>query len=122
MNNYLTIDSINSIQIDHTSRCNCLCPQCARVSEGIVNPRMPIDELTVEDYKVIFPSTIIKQVELITQCGNYGDIVASNTILDCLEWLRENGSTAHINIMTNGSARTAAWWKRLASIIGLNVL
>ena len=120
MNDYLAIDNIKSIQIDHTSRCNCMCPQCARVSDGIVNPRMPIDELTVEDYKVIFPSTIIKQVELITQCGNYGDIVASNTILDCLEWLRENGSTAHINIMTNGSARTADWWKRLASIIGLN--
>ena len=120
MNDYLAIDNVKSIQIDHTSRCNCMCPQCARVSEGIVNPRMPIDELTVEDYKVIFPSTIIKQVELITQCGNYGDIVASNTILDCLEWLRENGSTAHINIMTNGSARTADWWKRLASIIDLN--
>ena len=120
MNDYLATDNIKSIQIDHTSRCNCMCPQCARVSDGIVNPRMPIDELTVEDYKVIFPSTIIKQVELITQCGNYGDIVASNTILDCLEWLRENGSTAHINIMTNGSARTADWWKRLASIIGLN--
>ena len=119
MNDYLAIDNIKSIQIDHTSKCNCLCPQCARVSNGIVNPRMPIDELTVEDYKVIFPSTIIKQVELITQCGNYGDIVASNTILDCLEWLRENGSTAHINIMTNGSARNADWWKRLASIIGL---
>ena len=120
MNNFFAIDDIKSIQIDHTSRCNCMCPQCARVSEGIVNPRMPIDELTVEDYKVIFPSTIIKQVELITQCGNYGDIVASNTILDCLEWLRENGSTAHINIMTNGSARNMDWWKRLASIIGLN--
>jgi MoaA/NifB/PqqE/SkfB family radical SAM enzyme len=120
MNDYLAIDNVKSIQIDHTSRCNCMCPQCARVSEGIVNPRMPIDELTVEDYKVIFPSTIIKQVELITQCGNYGDIVASNTILDCLEWLRENGSTAHINIMTNGSARNMDWWKRLASIIGLN--
>lgn len=120
MNKYLAIDNIKSIQIDHTSRCNCLCPQCARVNNGVINPRMPIDELTVEDYKVIFPSTIIKQVKLITQCGNYGDIVASNTILDCLEWLRENGSTAHINIMTNGSARNADWWKRLASIIGLN--
>ena len=120
MNDYLAIDNVKSIQIDHTSRCNCMCPQCARVKDGVVNPRMPIDELRVSDYKVIFPSTIIKQVELITQCGNYGDIVSSSTILDCLEWLRENGCTAHINIITNGSARTADWWKRLASIIGLN--
>ena len=89
MNNFFAIDDIKSVQIDHTSRCNCLCPQCARVNKGVVNPCMPIDELTVEDYKVIFPSTIIKQVDIISQCGNYGDIVASNTILDCLEWLRE---------------------------------
>jgi len=120
MTNYLAIDSIQSVQIDHTSRCNLACPQCARIDNGKINEYMPIDELTVEDYKVIFPLSVLKQVKLITQCGNYGDIIASNTILDCLEWLRNNGCTAHINIMTNGSARNTDWWKRLAEIIGLN--
>ena len=115
---YLDISEIESIQIDHTSRCNLLCPQCARVVKGKVNPNLPMGELTVDDYKIIFPKEIIKNIKLITQCGNYGDVVASNTILDCLDWLRTNGYKGHINVITNGSARTASWWKELAKILG----
>jgi len=118
---YLDLSEIRSIQIDHTSRCNLLCPQCARVTgQGKINPVMPIDELTVEDYKVIFPKEIIKNVIRITQCGNYGDVIASNTILDCLDWLRTNEYKGYINVITNGSARTPPWWKELAKILGKN--
>jgi len=115
---YLDLSEIRSIQIDHTSRCNLLCPQCARVDQGKLNPLVPFDELTVEDYKVIFPKEIIKSITLVTQCGNYGDVVASNTFLDCLDWLRTNGYNRHINVITNGSARSADWWKDLAKILG----
>jgi MoaA/NifB/PqqE/SkfB family radical SAM enzyme len=117
---YLDLSEIRSIQIDHTSRCNLLCPQCARVDNGKVNSLVPLDELTVEDYKVIFPKEIIKNITQITQCGNYGDVIASNTILDCLDWLRTNGYNRYINVITNGSARTPAWWKELAKILGKN--
>jgi len=115
---YLELGQIESIQIDHTSRCNLLCPQCARVYKGSVNPEMPIGELTLDDYKAIFTETLIKNVKLITQCGNYGDVIASNNILECLRWLRQQGSNAFINIMTNGSARNKDWWIELADIIG----
>lgn len=116
---YLNINEIESIQIDHTSKCNCLCPQCARVYDGKVNPEMPIGELTVDDYKKIFVPEILKNLKQVTQCGNYGDIIASDTILDCLEWLRSVSDT-NITIMTNGSARNHLWWSRLASILGNN--
>lgn len=115
---YLDISEIRSIQIDHTSRCNLLCTQCARVDRGKLNPLVPMDDLTVEDYKVIFPKEIIKNIIIVTQCGNYGDVVASNTFLDCLDWLRTNGYNRHINVITNGSARSADWWKELAKILG----
>ena len=58
---YLDINDIRAIQIDHTSKCNLLCPQCARVHNGKVNSIMPIDELTVSDYEVMFPKKIIKK-------------------------------------------------------------
>ena len=114
---FLNIEEIESLQIDHTSKCNLLCPQCARVYNGKINPEMPVGELTIDDYKKVFIPQLIKNVKVITQCGNYGDVVASSNILDCLNWLRLQGSKANFNIMTNGSARNKEWWKELAQII-----
>lgn len=114
---YLDINDIRSVQIDHTSKCNLTCPQCARVYNGEKNPEMPIGELTLNDYQAFFNETLIKNVTQITQCGNYGDVVASTNILECLNWLRENGSNARFNIMTNGSLRKTSWWQDLASIV-----
>ena len=49
---YLDIDEITGLHIEHTSKCNLLCPQCARVgSDGKKNPILPLNELTIEDYK-----------------------------------------------------------------------
>ena len=59
---YLDINDIGAVQIDHTSKCNLLCPQCARVDKGVGKSIMPIDELTVSDYEVIFPKNIIKNM------------------------------------------------------------
>lgn len=115
---YLSTEEINFVQIDHTSRCNLMCPQCARVYKGQVNPEMPLGELTVDDYKRIWTPELIKNVHTHVQCGNYGDIVASHTILECLDWLRSQGSEANIIILTNGSARNKEWWTELSRIIG----
>ena len=115
---YLDISEIESVQIDHTSRCNLACPQCARIYNGQPNPEMPLGELSLDDYKNFFTPTLIKNVKQITQCGNYGDVISSSNILECLEWLRSAGSRANITIMTNGSARTTNWWKDLARILG----
>jgi MoaA/NifB/PqqE/SkfB family radical SAM enzyme len=114
---YLNLNEIQSVQIDHTSRCNCLCPQCARVYEGKINPEMPIGELTLEDYKRVFVPELLTNLKQVTQCGNYGDILASDNILECLDWLRSVSDT-NITIMTNGSARNEQWWKSLSKILG----
>jgi len=44
---------IKKLMLDHTSRCNLMCPQCGRVSKDQkVNPGMPITDLTLQDYKI----------------------------------------------------------------------
>lgn len=115
---YLNINEINKIQIDHTSRCNCMCPQCARVVNGnIVNPSMPITDLTLDDYKILlepFDGNI-----QIFHCGNYGDALVSPTWDETFDYSLTK--TKKIRIATNGSMRTPDWWAELAKKSGNKV-
>jgi len=110
---YLNFDEITKIQIDHTSRCNCMCPQCARVVDGkIVNPSMPIDDLTLDDYKVLLEPFDTSKITLF-HCGNYGDALVSPTWDETYEYCIDQG-VKKIRIATNGSMRTPEWWRDLA--------
>lgn len=116
---YLGLADIKSIQLDHTSRCNLMCPQCARVFGSNINPSMPIKDLTVSDYELIFEPFKGKNINIL-HCGNYGDVIASPTFNDTLEWCNNNGFH-DIMIITNGSARSQDWWRDLA-LRGVNVV
>lgn len=107
---YLNVNEIEKIQLDHTSRCNCMCPQCARVFNGkILNPSMPITDLTINDYKILLePFDNIK----LFHCGNYGDALVSPTWDETFEYSLTK--VKQIRIATNGSIRTKDWWQDLA--------
>ena len=108
---YLDIKDITKIQLDHTSRCNCMCPQCARVVNGkLVNPSMPITDLTLDDYKILL-EPFDKNITLF-HCGNYGDALVSPTWDETFDYSLENAKK--IRIATNGSMRTPEWWQELA--------
>ena len=115
--NYLNLNEITQIHFEHTSKCNLLCPQCARVTDdGTVNPYMPIDEMSLDDYKRILTPDVVKHVNHVFWCGNYGDSIASNNFLECLEFVKSTGIEG-IGIVTNASARTPDWWRKLANIL-----
>lgn len=115
--NYIDLNEIACLHIEHTSKCNLLCPQCARVdSNGKKNSILPMEELTIDDYKKILTPEFAKQIERIFWCGNYGDSIASNNFLDCLEFVRHSG-VGGLTLVTNGSARNPAWWTKVAQIL-----
>jgi MoaA/NifB/PqqE/SkfB family radical SAM enzyme len=104
---YIPLDEIKTIQLDHTSRCNLLCPQCARTDNSV----MPIKDLTLDDYKLIFEPFIDKDISIL-HCGNYGDVITSPTFDTTLDWCLKNNFN-NIRIVTNGSARNTSWWREL---------
>jgi len=111
---YLSVNEITKIQLDHTSRCNCMCPQCARVFDGkIVNPSMPITDLTTDDYKILLEPFEKNKITLF-HCGNYGDALVSPTWDETFEYCLSQ-DVKRIRIATNGSMRTPNWWRNLAT-------
>ena len=116
-NVYSSVSTMQYIQVDHTTRCNLLCPQCGRVgTDGKVNKAIPMLELSLEDYKKVFTKSLTKTLERIFFCGNFGDAIASNTFIPCLEYLRETGFE-RMDLVTNGSLRSPEWWRHLAKIL-----
>lgn len=113
---YLSIQEIAIVQLDHTSRCNLLCPQCARIEDGYQNSKLPIGDLTISDYEKIFAPFIGSDIEIL-HCGNYGDVIASPTFDETIDWCISQGFR-RFNIHTNGSARKPDWWAELAKKIG----
>jgi MoaA/NifB/PqqE/SkfB family radical SAM enzyme len=109
---YLSIDQIKTIQLDHTSRCNLACSQCARTG----NKNLPMLDLTVQDYQRILEPFEPSTIDLF-HCGNYGDVIASPTFDDTLDYCLNQGIT-RIRISTNGSARRPSWWQELARKLG----
>lgn len=108
---YLKLSEIRSLQIEPTSRCNLLCPQCVRTHNGKVNPHLPLTELIPKDYDNIFTNQL--SLNHVIFNGSYGDPLASKNldyIIDKL--LKEN---IPMSIFTNGSLRNIPWWNELGN-------
>lgn len=107
-------NNIRNLQLDHTSRCNLMCPQCARVWDNgkALNPSMPISDLNLNDYKILLEPFADNKLNQILHCGNFGDVIASPTFIETFDYSLDFTNT--VQIETNGSARKIDWWKDLA--------
>lgn len=113
--NFLALSEIKNLQIDHTTACNLLCPQCSRVVDGKRNPLLPTADLSPLDYLQIFEQ-LTEPLESLLFCGNFGDVAASSTFLDSLIVIKQK-TKAKITLMSNGSVRTSDWWRTMASVL-----
>jgi len=109
---YLSLNDINRVQLDHTSRCNLACPQCARTENNWSHQDSNKGlDLSIEDYRIIFEP--LKEGIEIVHCGNYGDVIASPTFNETFSYTLSK-KPKNIHIATNGSIRPKEWWRDLA--------
>jgi len=109
---FATLNSIKTIQLDHTNRCNLLCPQCARVSISGASNITEFKDLSINDYKLIFSNFDQANIKIL-HCGNFGDVLASPTFDGTFDWAINHGFTSQ-TIITNGSLRNKKWWQNMA--------
>ena len=112
---------IKSIHFEISSLCQASCPMCARNQHGgLDNPLIKEANLNFETYKKILTVEFIQQLETISMCGNFGDPVINNDIIDMIEYTVSINPDIYIDIHTNGSMRTKEWWAHLAQIMPRN--
>jgi MoaA/NifB/PqqE/SkfB family radical SAM enzyme len=114
----LKLPEIRRVHIELTTRCNARCPMCMRNYRGVdYNSGYPDTELYLSDIKHIFKKPLLDQLASNTIYGvnfngNLGDFAVSKDGVEIANFFADAG--IRININTNGSSRSPAWWARLA--------
>ena len=107
--------TIQYLHFEVTSRCNAACPDCPRTD----NDSLPLTTWSVTDFIQAVPAELLRRLDRIGFCGNYGDPITASSLLDICRYVRKH-SNCLIRIHTNGSARTTEWWEELARTIAPN--
>lgn len=109
---------IKSAQVEITNRCQASCAMCSRnIRGGGVNERLKLNDWSLSDYQKIFPSKLLGQMSRMIFCGCYGDPIINPDLIEMIKYTVQSNKHIHIEINTNGSARSLTWWRNLGSIL-----
>jgi MoaA/NifB/PqqE/SkfB family radical SAM enzyme len=109
----ISLDSIDWLHVESTTRCNASCPACPRNNYGYGLK----DGVTVQDLSLdVFSETIqqLKNLTTIQLCGNLGDPVSAKNINEQIDIIISYKKIKRIQIHTNGSLRSTMWWGELS--------
>lgn len=109
-------NQLAKIQLEITNRCQASCPMCPRnIHGGIDNPLLKLNDWTYDNFVKIFTVEVLSQINQLSFCGDFGDPILNNDLINMCSYLKSAGPDLQVYIHTNGSARNEAWWIKLAS-------
>lgn len=112
---------LKQIHLEITNNCQASCPMCTRnIHGGIENPLIKIESWTIDRYKKIINHEVLTQIESVYFCGNYGDPLLNNDLLEMISYSTSVNKELEIRIHTNGSLRGKSWWRQLAEVLPKN--
>ena len=113
-----SFEQLRTIQVEITNRCQASCPMCLRnIHGGIDNPSLSLTDWDLPRFKNIFTDEVLTQISSISFCGNFGDPIMNNNLIEMCDYVSKTNTNVSIVISTNGSARTTDWWAKLASVL-----
>lgn len=114
-------NELRQLHLEITNNCQASCPMCVRnVHGGMENPLVKIENWSFDRFKTIVNAEVLNQINLIQFCGNYGDPLLNNELLDMIAYCVKINSDISIRIHTNGSIRNKQWWYDLAKTLPKN--
>jgi len=111
-------EELERIHIEISSNCQASCPMCPRnYHGGLTNPDLLIKDWSLNDFKHIFNKELLFQIKGFYFCGNYGDPILNDNLINMVEYSKNVNPNVGIRIHTNGGARSEEWWKKLAKAL-----
>jgi MoaA/NifB/PqqE/SkfB family radical SAM enzyme len=111
-------NELSAIQLEITSRCQAACPMCERNNHGgLPNPNLIESDWSLDDFKKIMSPKLLKQIKSICFCGNFGDPIMNDDLIEMCRYAKSVVSNIIITIHTNAGARKKEWWQELASVL-----
>jgi MoaA/NifB/PqqE/SkfB family radical SAM enzyme len=106
---------LKSIHLEITNNCQASCPMCSRnIHGGLDNPLLKLSSWSLQMFKDIMTESVLNQIDSYYFCGNFGDPILNNHLLDMCRYSTELAPNTPIRIHTNGGARNEDWWTMLA--------
>ncbi len=107
------MEKIKRFELEITSLCNAECHVCHRTKNM---GKYELTSLTLDDIKNIFPADEDFKENQFLLCGALGDPIANKQCYEIVEYLVSIGGWIEIN--TNTSLQTTAWWQKLGELSG----
>lgn len=105
---------LKSLHIELSTRCQASCPMCGRNNHGgLPNPNLLLDDMSLDLFKKIVDHDVLQQVDHYCFCGNFGDPIINDDLLEICSYLKDNSPNCTVHIHTNGGARNSEWWRNL---------
>ena len=108
---------VKQVHFEPTQLCQASCPMCDRNKNGgDENQYLSNASITFKQFKQIFSSQFVQQLDTFYMCGNHGDPILNTEVLDMFQWLRSTNPKLNISMTTNGGAQHPSWWEELGKI------
>jgi sulfatase maturation enzyme AslB (radical SAM superfamily) len=106
---------IKVLHLEPTDVCQVACPLCARETDPEFNKKLQ-HHLTIPHIQKHVSDRVVKGLDKVFMCGNYGDPAAGKYTLDIYRWFRNLNPNITLGMNTNGALQTTFYWHELGRL------
>jgi sulfatase maturation enzyme AslB (radical SAM superfamily) len=110
----MTLEEVEWLQVENTTRCNAWCPACPRNNSGHgLASGLVLEDLDLSRFEEVLNS--LPNLTTVQFCGTFGDTLAASHAFEHIALASRY--VKKIQIHTHGGLRNVSWWENLAELL-----